>query len=203
MSGGNDDAQKAAERAERERQASIAATTGAVRDVFNSPARTAQYEDAYQATRALGMTDLDRQKAQADRDARFALARGGLTGGSRANDVGRQLGEDYVKGLLEVDRRALAGKADLMAADQTAQNNLISMAQAGLDMTTATQQAENALRSNLAAGESTRLAGGLGDIFGSVGQIKQASDEERIRRQAERSYGQSLYSPYYSYGTGG
>ena len=203
MSGGNDSAQKAATRAEQERQASIASTTGAVRDIFSSPARTAQYEDAYQATRALGMTDLDRQKAQADRDSRFALARGGLTGGSRATDVGRRLGEDYVKGLLEVDRRALAGKADLMSADQSSQNNLISMAQAGLDMTTATQQAAQALRSNLAAGESTRLAGGLGDIFGSVGQIKQASDEERIRRQAERSYGQSLYSPYYSYGTGG
>jgi len=203
MSGGNDRAQRAAEASERERNAAISASTGSIRDAFNSPEREAQYNDYYDATRTLGMGDLDKQKRTADRDAKFALARSGQYGGSRANDVGRALGEDYVKGLLEVDRRALAGKADLMSADQQSQNQLISMAQSGLDMTTASQQASNALRSNLAAGESTRLAGGLGDVFGSVASLKQSSDAERIRRQSERTYGQSMYSPYYNYGWGG
>lgn len=200
MSGGNDKAQKAAEASERERNAAITQSTASVRNIFNSPERQAQYDDLYDATRTLGMGDLAKQKTGADRDARFALARSGQTGGSRANDVGRALGEDYVKGLLEVDRRALAGKADLMGADQQSQNNLIAMAQSGLDMTTASQQASNALRSNLAAGESTRLAGGLGDVFGSVAGLKTASEAERIRRQSEQNYGQSMYSPYFNYG---
>ncbi len=202
MGGSNNKSQKAAERAERERQAAIAASTGAIRDVFGAPERQAQYDDIYQSTRQLGMEDLDRQKTQSDRDVKFALARSGLTGGSRASDVGRTLGEDYIQGLLEVDRRASASRADLMSADQTAQNNLLSMAQAGMDMTTASQQASNALRSNLEAGKATRLAGGLGDAFGSVADIKASSDAERIRRQSERAYGQSLYSPFYSYGGG-
>jgi hypothetical protein len=203
MSGNNDRAQRAATAAEAERNAAISQSTGSIRDIFNSPERQAQYDDLYGATRTLGMGDLDKQKKTADLQAKFALARGGQTGGSRANDVGRALGEDYVKGLLEVDRRALAGKADLMGADQQSQNNLIAMAQSGLDMTTASQQASNALRSNLAAGESTRLAGGLGDVFGSVASLKTASDAERIRRQSEKAYGQSMYSPYFNYGGGG
>ena len=202
MSGGNDRAQREAQRAEQARQASIRQTSSEIERIYGSPERQQQYTDFYNATRDLGMADLTQQTALADRQATFGLARGGLTGGSRAVDLGSQLGREYTDGLLTVDQRALAAKADLMGADQQAKNNLLALAQSGLDLTTAQQNAAAAMQANLQSGEATRLAGGLGDIFGTASDFYKKSEEERIRRQAEQNYGQSLYSPYYSYGSG-
>ena len=202
MSGSNDRAQREAQRAEEARQEDIRRTSAEVERIYGSPERQQQYDDFYNATRDLGMADLNQQKAIADRQSKFALARGGLTGGSRAVDLGAQLGREYTDGLLAVDQRALAAKSDLMGADQTSKNNLLALTQSGLDMTTAQQNATAAMQANLESGEATRLAGGLGDIFGTASDVYKKSEEERIRRQAEQNYGQSLYSPYYSYGSG-
>ena len=195
-------AEQRAARLEAERQANIRKASAEVERIYGSPERQQQYTDFYSATRDLGMADLNKQKAIADRQAKFGLARGGLTGGSRAVDLGSQLGREYTDGLLTVDQRALAAKADLMGADQQAKNNLLALAQSGLDLTTAQQNAASGMRANLQAGEATRLAGGLGEIFGTAGDFYKKSEEERVRRQAEQNYGQSLYSPYYSYGGG-
>ena len=200
MGGGNDSAQREAQASEQARQNAIRQGSQQVDSIFSSPARQAQYQDFYSATRELGMGDLNKQKGQADRNAKFALARGGMTGGSRARDVGTQLGQDYLDGLLTVDRRAQGSMADLMSADQQSKQNLLGLVQSGLDLTTASNSATSALQSNLQAGESTRLAGGLGQLFGSVSDIKSASEAERIRRQAEERYGNTVYSPWYSYG---
>ena len=202
MNGGNNNAQRDAQREEDRRRAEITRNTQQANAIFDSPERQAQYDDFYGATRELGMQDLDKQKSNADRQAKFALARSGQTGGSRARDVGTSLGEDYIKGLLTVDQRALAGKSDLMASDNASRQNVLSMIMSGMDLTTANSNAASALRSNLEAGKSTRLAGGLGDLFGGVSNLAQKSDEERIRRQAERNYGQTSYQPFWSMGGG-
>lgn len=202
MSGGNDRAQREAQRAEQARQADIRKTSAQVESIFGSPERQQQYTDFYNATRDLGMADLNKQKTIADRQAKFGLARGGLTGGSRAVDLGSQLGREYTDGLLTVDQRALAAKADLMGADQQSKQNLLGLVQSGLDLTTAQQNAASGMRANLQAGEATRLVGGLGDIFNTASDFYKKSEEERVRRQTEQNYGQTLYSPYYSYGSG-
>ena len=200
MNGGNNSAQRDAQREEERRRAEINSNTQAANAVFESPERRAQYDDFYNATRTLGMQDLGDQKANADRQAKFALARAGQTGGSRARDVGTQLGEDYIKGLLTVDQRALASKSDLMASDNASKQNILSMVMSGMDLTTANSNAASAMRSNLQSGEATRLAGGLGDLFGGVSGIAQKSEEARIRRQAEKQYGQTSYQPFWGYG---
>ncbi len=195
-------AEQRAARLEAERQENIRRASAEVERIYGSPERQQQYTDFYNATRDLGMADLNKQKTIADRQAKFGLARGGLTGGSRAVDLGSQLGREYTDGLLTVDQRALAAKADLMGADQQAKNNLLALTQSGLDLTTAQQNAAAAMQANLQSGEATRLAGGLGDIFGTASDFYKKSEEERVRRQTEQSYGQTLYSPYYSYGSG-
>jgi hypothetical protein len=202
MSGGNDRAQRQAQQAEDQRRANIAAASQSVNNIFSSPERQAQYADVYDATRTLGMSDLDRQKAQADRQTTFALARSGLTGGSRAIDVGRTLGEDYINGLLTVDQKAQAAKADFMSADQQAKNNLLGLVQSGLDITTANQNATSALRSNLEGARATGLVGGIGEVFGTAADVYQRGEDERIRRQATEQYGQTAYSPFWSFGGG-
>ena len=204
MSGSSGNAQKEAQQAEEQRQAAIKQATQGIEAIYSSPERQQQYTDFYEATRTLGQQDLDKQKREADLNAKFALARGGMTGGSRARDVGTELGKDYLDGLLMVDRRALGAKSDLQNADQQSKNNLFALAQSGLDMTTAQANAAASLRSNLDAANSTRLAGGLGDLFGGIADINKKSEEERIRRQSAEEYGQGMrYSPYYSYGYGG
>ena len=79
---------------------------------------------------------------------------------------------------------------------------LPTLAQSGLDLTTASQNAAAAMQANLQSGEATRLVGGLGDIFNTASDFYKKSEEERVRRQTEQNYGQTLYSPYYSYGSG-
>lgn len=182
-----------ANRQEQQRQAAIASTQARVNQVFNDPARAADISDYVGAIRDFQTDDLNRQKGDADRGLRFALARGGLIGGSTQRDQQQRFGEDYSRGLLEVERRAQGAGAELQAADQDARGRLIQLATSGLDATTAAQQAGAALRSNLEAGKSGAMASGLGDMFGGV---KSFADQARTASERRRGLRDSGYSPY-------
>lgn len=200
MGGDNNKAQKAADRRERERQAAIAQGTAAVDRVYSSPEREAQYADFANATRDYYTQDLGRQKQDADLQAKFALARTGLTGGSRAIDLGRELGEGYTKGLLDVERMAQGAEADLRGADQQSKMNLLAQVQGGMDATTAANNAATALRNNLLSGRASSRADSLGNLFGTVADFNIASESAKERRRAEQMYGQSMYQPIFNWG---
>jgi len=191
--GGSNRAANEANRQEQERQAAIAGTQARVNQVFNDPTRAADISDYVGAIRDYQTGDLDRQKVDADRSLRFALARGGLTGGSTQRDQQQRFGEDYSRGVLEVERRAQGAGAELEAADQDARARLIQLATSGLDTTTAAQQAGAALRSNLEAGKSAAMVGGLGDMFGGV---KSFADQAKNASERRRGLRDSGYSPY-------
>src|ERR1700741_4382818 len=108
MSSPSSKAANEANRAEQARQTAIKNTQGAVNQVFDNPKRQGEIADFVNATREFYGQDLSKQKATNDRELKFALARGGLTGGSTQVDQQRHLGEDYQRGLLEVDRKARA-----------------------------------------------------------------------------------------------
>lgn len=197
MSSSNN-AQREAEAAERQRQANIASTTNQINALFDSPQRQAQYQEFGGALRDLFMQDLNRQKGTADRDLLFAMARSGLTGGSRAVDAGKLLGEEYGRGLLESERRAQSGIADLMGRDEGARQNLIGLAQTGLNSTAAAQQAAASLRAGLEGARANAQVQGLGDIFGSISDIGRRSWESKQSRSADRMYANlfpSLFQP--------
>ena len=193
--GGSNRAANEANRQEQERQAAIAGTQARVNQVFNDPTRAADISDYVGAIRDYQTGDLDRQKVDADRSLRFALARGGLTGGSTQRDQQQRFGEDYSRGVLEVERRAQGAGAELEAADQDARARLIQLATSGLDTTTAAQQAGAALRSNLEAGKSAAMVGGLGDMFGGVKSFASQAKDAAEKRRALRDYGNSPYQP--------
>lgn len=195
MSGGSNKAANAANRAEQERQARIAGTQTAVNRVFDSPGRQAEIGDVVNATREYHTQDLNRQKAGADRQLKFALARSGVTGGSTQVDQQRTLGEDYSRGVLEVDRRARATGADLQAADQDARARLIQLATSGLDATTAARQAAESMRVNLESQRANSTASGLGDVFVGLKPILQNNRDDAQRRQAIYDAGRNLYGP--------
>ena len=132
MSGGSNRAAQEANRAEQARQAAIAGTQARVNQVFDSPGREADIADYVGAVREYFTDDLSRQKTNSDRDLKFALARGGNIGGSTQRDQQKVLGEEYGRGVLEVERRSQGAGAELRANDQDARARLISLATSGL-----------------------------------------------------------------------
>lgn len=183
MSSGGNNAAKQASYAEAQRQAAIKNTQSRVNQVYNDPQRQADINDFVGATRDYYQQDLDRQKGNADRGLKFALARSGLTGGSTQVDQQQNLAQDYGRGLLQVEQKAQGAGASLSAADQDSRARLISLATSGLDATTAAQQAAASLRSNIEAGKSEAQLGNLGDSFGTVnGFLQNVKDQQKFRQ---------------------
>lgn len=195
MGSSNNRAADEANRQEQERRAAIAATQGRINQVFDNPQRAADIADFVDATRSYYGDDLNRQKADSDRELRFALARGGLFGGSTQRDQQQRMGEDYSRGLLRVDQMALGAGAELEAADQDARGRLIQLATSGLDATTAAQQAAASMRSNLQASRPEMRANMLGDAFGGVKGFADQARDAAERRRANRDAGFNLYGP--------
>ena len=196
-------AANAANAAEAQRQASIKATQGAVNNVFNSPQRQADIDNFVGATREFYNRDLDRQKADADRSLKFALAKSGLTGGSTQVDQQGLLGENYARGLLTAEQKAQGAGASLQAADQDARARLIQLATSGLDATTAAQQASASLQNNIQAGKSAAQIGALGDVFGTFNQFAQQAKDAQQRRQGYYSTFGGKNSALYGGGNSG
>lgn len=204
MGSSSNKAANEANRMEQQRQAAIKGTQARVNQVFNAPGRAGDIADYVGAIRAYYGDDLNRQKAEGDRELRFALARGGQIGGSTQRDQQQQFGEQHARGLLDVERRALGAGSELEAADQDARARLITLATSGLDATTAAQQAAAAMRTNLEAGRSTAMAQGIGDVFGGVKSFADRTRDAAERRRANRDAGWNLYQPSaataYNYG---
>lgn len=198
----NNKAADEANRAEAERQAAISSTQAAVNNVFDGQQRAADIADLVNATRDFYTGDLNRQKAETDRQIKFALARGGLTGGSTQIDQNRKMADTYSRGLLDVERRAQGAGAGLESADQDARARLIQLATSGLDMTTGAQQAAAALRSNLEAAKGDQRMGAFGDAFSNFKAFLDQSRDAAERRRANRDTGFNPYGGQYGGGYG-
>jgi hypothetical protein len=203
MGGSSNSAQRQAQQQERERQAAITASTGRINDVFNDPARQGQYDQLVRDTQAYYQKDLDRQKGDTDRQLKFAMARGGQTGGSVSIDQNKRVGEDYLRGVVEANRRAQGAGADLRQSDEQARSNLLAMAQSGLDATTASSQAASSMRNNLLSGQAGATAQGLGNMFGGMSDVFRRSQDAAEMRRGQK-YGMSqIYSPMFGTPRGG
>lgn len=189
-----------AARLEMERQAQIKQTQGRINQVFDNPRRARDIADFVGAVRTRAMEDLSRQNADATRELTFALARGGLSGGSVNVDQNRRLADDYNRGLLNVENRAQGAGAQLEAADQASRAQLIQLATSGLDATTAASQAAAGLRSNFESARSQAFGDQLADQFTQLGGFVKQRKEESARRQANRDANFNLYGGTAAYG---
>jgi hypothetical protein len=203
MGSSSNSAQRAAQQAEDARIAAIRQTQSRVNQVFDSPQRQADIADAVSANRDLGLQGLDEDKSLQDRQLKFALARNGLVGGSTQIDQSAELGRQYNKGVLEVDRRSRAVGADIEASDQDARARLIQLATSGLDATTAASQAAAGLRTNLEAARSANNVSDIGAFGGTFAEFLNQSREASQRRRANQETGFNLYGQQANYGYGG
>lgn len=195
--GGGGDASKEARRQEEERKAQVKAATAAIDRAYSG--RDTQLQEFVNALRAEYRTDADRQKQIADRQMKFALARGGLTGGSAAADAGTRLGEEYTKGVLQTERQAQDALSRLKSADEASRSDLIRLAQGGADVSTAASQAARALQSNLEGARAAGLVGGIGDIFQNTRNLYVKQQEAAERRRGLRE--SDIYADPFSRGS--
>lgn len=174
--------------AEKARQQSILQATGSINNSFDSAARQKQYSDYGTALKDYYNTDLTRQHDIAARTLKFAIARGGNTGGSVAVDKGRMLGDEYAAGVLNATRDAQHGVDALRGADEASRSSLISMAQGGLSLGNT-----NGFNSALVANRNTAAniaPQALGDVFSGVGSYVQRSQSQKDQQDA---YNRTLY----------
>lgn len=205
MGGGGPDPSKEAAKAEAKRQAQVAQSVNAINAAYGKPQREQDIVDYQAAVQNLVNQDLGRQHKDASLGTKFALARSGLTGGSYDLDTNRHLAETFQRGVLEATRKAKGAAAQLRAQDQQAKNNLIALAQSGMDATTAAQQAAEGIRVNLANAQSTAGQESVGDLFSKFGTIYKNSQEQKGKQEAQRYAGgfDSLYGGVGGYGGGG
>jgi hypothetical protein len=194
MGGANDSAQRAAQRKQDQEQAAIKQSQSQINAVFDNPQRQADIDDFVNATRQYYQQDLDKQKAQADRQLTFALAKAGLTGGSEQVDQQEQLGESYAKGQLAAEQKALGAGASLQDADEQARQRLIALATSGLGATDAGMQSAEAMRTDLQAAKAQANADTLGDVFSTFNNFSKNVNTAQQQRDAYKQL-YSLYGP--------
>lgn len=185
-------ASNAAERRQKEEDARITAGTQRVNAIFDGPERQQQYQDFLGAMRESYGRQLGEEKGKADLNNKFALARQGQYGGSVQRDRGVQLGKDYQKGLLEVERGSQESLSGIKSADQQSRNSLIGMIQSGLAGEQGASQAALQLQNNLQAGRATANVNRFGETFANfAGLYKNSKEQSEYRRGLKQ--GTSLY----------
>ena len=191
--GSPDQASQQAQAAEAQRMAAIRATQRAVNKVFDSPERAADIERAMSGMRELNMGELNHNKANTDRQLKFALARNGQTGGSTQVDQNREFSDQYGRALLGVERGVQGFGANIRSADQDARARLISLATQGLDATTGARQAADAMRINLASGQTDQNMASIANAFSGFNDFLKSSREQSDRRRADQVAGMNYY----------
>lgn len=184
---GAERAQREATAAEEARRKAIAGTTARINQIYDAPERQRQYGDFLGALRNYYTQDVTRQKTVTDRNSKFSLARSGLTGGSAAVDAGRNIGEEFQKGLLTAENRAQSGLSGLKAQDEASRMGLIQLAQSGLDSSAAASRAMANTRGDLSGQLADSTAKGIGDVFAGTTAVYKQQQEAAARRKGQQA----------------
>lgn len=187
--GSTDKASKQAQQQQANNQTSIDTNVKAIDSAFAG--RQQQYDKYLGAVNDSYRTQLDFQQQKATRGLKFALARGGQTGSSLAADQGSELQREMGQGQITAQQQAQAKLSGLMSSDQAEKQQMISLAQSGVNIGNAGQQTATALQANLGNAQSALLPNTLGNIFGdisnNVNSMNQAA-QTRMGLRAAQSY---------------
>lgn len=174
-------ASKKAEEAEAARQARISGNVKDVNSAFDN--REGQYAQFSDALRSRLNEGVGIQRDNAKRQSKFALARGGLTGGSAANDANEVLNRESREATLAAERQVQSGVAGLRGSDEDARSRMIALAQSGNDIGNAQLQTTSALNANFGAATNATNISNLGDLFANTAQTYRAQQDAAARRR--------------------
>jgi hypothetical protein len=181
MGGGGDGGagQMRADEAERQRKVQMAVDT--VNSTFNGSGRQAMYKDVQDATRDVAVRDLDKQFTQASNQNLFGLARNGLLGGSVDAESGADLATRYGEGQIRATAAGQGAAADLQSVDERTRQNLVSLAQSGMDTGTAASMASGQMAAAADAARATSQASTVGRLFDDMGQAYLTNQQLKAR----------------------
>lgn len=170
-----------ADAAEAARQGRI---TGNVKDINSAfDAREPQYSQLGEALRARLNEGVQLQQKNAVRQSKFALARGGLIGGSQQRDQSAELNREGREATLAVEREANKGVAGLRAADEDARSRMIGLAQSGNDIGNAAAETASLLKANAGTAQNSANVANLGDLFGNTATTVRSQQDAAARRR--------------------
>lgn len=167
----------------------------------NKTAREGQYTEIADAVRQMAMRDLDRQYSQASQRNTFGLARNGLQGGSVDAEAGGELAELYGEGKLKATQAGQQSASDLRSTDEKTRQNLISLAQSGLDTGTAASMAAGQMSAAADLARSQAAGASVGRLFDDMTQAYMNNQYMKARypsgapQQQPSGYGTSVFSP--------
>jgi len=189
---------------EEERQAKVQAAVDAINGKFGygdeaaGAARQTMYDDIKGATTAAGLRGLDKQYTTASQQNKFGLARSGLLGGSVDAESGADLSTRYGEGRIQAEQAGIGAASDLKALDEKTRQNLISLAQSGIDTGTAASLAAGQMAAAADSAKSSAAVANVGDLFSNMSQAYLARQQALGRASVPTGSGYSTTSLYTS-----
>jgi hypothetical protein len=185
----NNSATTAAENQANQQQQNITQNVSAINNAFAN--RQGQYDQYLAALNTSYQTQLAQQQAQAGRQLKFSLARGGQTGGSIAAQEGGELQREEGQGQVTAQEQAQAKLAGLESSDVAEKQQMISLAESGANIGNAAQQTATALQANLNNAQSNLGPNTLGNVFGNINNTTNAMNnayQSRMGLRAAQAY---------------
>ncbi|MGV3727729.1 hypothetical protein [Hydrogenophaga sp.] len=196
MGGGGDGGAGQMRADEEERQRKVQMAVDTVNSTFNGQGRQAMYKDIQDATRDVAGRDLDRQFTTASNQNLFGLARSGLLGGSVDAESGADLATRYGEGQIRATAAGQGAAADLQSVDERTRQNLISLAQSGMDTGTAASMAAGQMAAAADTARATSQGASVGRLFDDMGQAYLTNQQLRARYPTSTTQGSSTPSMF-------
>ena len=133
-------------------------------------AREALYTDIGDATTQTATRDLDKQFTRASDQNIFGLARAGLSGGSVDAESGGDLQSRYGEGKIRAKQAGIGAASDLKSVDEKTRQNLIGLAQSGIDTGTAASLAAGQSAAAADVARANTAGASIGQLFDNMGQ---------------------------------
>jgi len=179
---------------EAARQARVRAAVDEINKIFNGGSqqqdRSQMYDEQRQAVAELNSRDVNRQFEDANRINRFGLARAGLSGGAADIDSQAELVRRQNEGLMQATGIGDTAASDLRNQDERTRQNLISMAQSGIDTGQAAQLALAGLDANAKSAMGARSAASVGRLFDDLSSAYLYQQQMKGARQGMAPYQQ-------------
>lgn len=175
----------------------------------NKTARERMYTDISGAVRQTAMRDLDRQYSKASQRNKFGLARSGLLGGSVDAESGGELTTLYGEGKLKATEAGKGAASDLRVNDEKTRQNLIGLAQSGMDTGTAASLAAGQMGAAAELARSQTGTATVGRLFDDMSQayvnnqVMRARYPNGVPGQQPSGYSTNVFNPSRYYGTVG
>lgn len=188
---------------EEDRQRKVQLAVDAINAKFGAggagpaPEREALYTDLSGAVKDTAMRDVDKQYTKASRQNTFGLARAGLLGGSVDAEAGGELQTTYGEGRLKAAQAGMQAASDLRATDEKTRQNLIGLAQSGLDTGTAASLAAGQMGAAADVAKANANATKVGSLFDGMSQAYLTNTMLKARQQ-----GMATPSSTTNYGAG-